>query len=236
MVRSLALLALAAALVHAEEETPEPGPVSTLILRLGELVIPPRPGDADRALEVFVAAHAAHKKDDLDGALAGYLEFLGVKGRTALPARYERTVKERLDALLARIRKRYDAAVKLYEKDRKKGLARARLIAERYPMLPEGNCALALLHSDGLHQAMADARALVARDKKAKKQAAESLQKAIRLFPAALYRYEAKSLLIDLGGPDLLKQDERVGKGDDEEPKKSEKDADDEESIIEVGD
>ncbi|MHC4932491.1 MAG: hypothetical protein ACYTGV_09920 [Planctomycetota bacterium] len=236
MVRSLAVLALAAALAGGEEEQPEPGPVSTLILRLDSLVIPPRPGGADRALEVFVAAHAGHRKGDLDAALTGYLEFLGIKGRAALPARYERTVRERLEALLGQIRKRYEAAVSLYEKNRMKGLESARVLAARYPMLPEGRCALALAHSDGLHQAMADARSLVAKDEKAKAKAAEDLQKAIRLFPAALYRYEAKSLLIDLGGPDLFDQGERVGEADDDEPKEREKDADDEESIIAVGD
>jgi tetratricopeptide (TPR) repeat protein len=237
MLRSLVLVAFLAPSVNAEEEDrkPEPGPVPTTILRLEELSIPAGKGDAQRALTAFLEAHEAHRKGDLDRALTGYLVFLGLDARVALPARYERTVRERLDGILERIRARYKKALALYEKNRRKGLVELRAIAERYPMLPEGKAALALEQTDAIHFAMADARALA--EKGEKKKAAESLEKAVRRSPAALYLYEAKSLLVELGGPDLFEADERMGEEDPEEDKPGEKKEDgDDETVIEMGD
>ena len=67
-----------------------------------------------------------------------------------------------------------------------------------------------MAHSDGLAGAIAGARE--AKDKKA---AAAALEKAVRRYTAAVFRYEAKTLLIELGGPDLFEPGERVLDDDD---------------------
>jgi len=204
-MRRTALLALAA-LLSAQE--PEKGPLVTALLELPPLRYPSTPGDAPKALALFLEAHEAHKRGELDKALDGYLAFRGNAGRHGLPARYLRTVEERLARLLATVRARYDAMLALYERDRKAGLAEARLLAGRHPALPEGIAALQLWHSDELQQAVKDARARKANGETAK--AAAELATAVRQWVRALDAYEAKALLIELGGPDLFEEGEKI--------------------------
>ncbi|MHC4547803.1 MAG: hypothetical protein ACYTEZ_03415 [Planctomycetota bacterium] len=212
------ILCLLAAAAPAQDER-EPGLVPTDLVSLEELTVPPRPGDAREALATFVAAHQKQKRGDRAGALQGYLAFLGMPGRHVLPRRYLATVRRRVEALRAEVRARYDKALALYERDRRNGLAALSAIAERHAMLPEGRAARALVHSDALREAIDRARAL-AREGKGKA-AAVALEQAVRTCEAAQYLYEAKSLLLELGGPDLFAPGERIGtarKEDDEGP------------------
>jgi len=197
-VRALvfSLLACAAA---AQEAAPEPGPLPPDLVAPGELVIPAQPGDATIALATFIEAHGKQKEGDVDAALAGYVRFLGMPGRLELPARYLGTVQARLPALLAPVRQRYDAALALYRKDRAHGDAELLALAEGYPYLPEGKAARTLYDSDRLRAAIDRARGL-----EDKAQAAKELEAAIHKCPAGLFRYEAMTLLKELGGPDLF--------------------------------
>lgn len=216
----LAPLAVAA----AAQEAPQPGLLPTDFLSPEPLTIAPSEGDA---LETFREAHGKHKRGDTDGALKGYLAFLGNPARLDLPPRYVATVEARVKPLLEGVRASYDAAVQKYVKDRKGGLVDLRALAERYPWLPEGEAARAFADSDGLRAAIDAAKA----DRKP-----EPLEEAIRAFPKALFLYEAKSLLVDLGGKDLFEPHERVGgkkeEGSGEEGKPAKKD----ESGIDVSD
>ena len=214
----------------AQDAPPEPGPIAVKQLRLKTLRIQAVQGDAHNALKTFLDAHRAHKDGDTDKALGGYLAFLGIAARAQLPARYDTTAKERLDAMVANVHMRYEKALTLYAKDRTRGVAELTDLAKRYPMLPEGECALALWHSDRLHAAVVAARA----DKDAK-----VLEKAVRTYVAALYRYEAKNLLIELGGPDLFEPGERVGDKPTETPDEDEDEEDDDDdggTVIESSD
>ncbi|HEX5138295.1 MAG TPA: hypothetical protein VFY93_15070 [Planctomycetota bacterium] len=198
--------------VAAAQEPVEKGLLPPGFLSPEPLTIPPAEGDP---LATFREAHEKHKRGDTDGALQGYLAFLGNPKRIDLPPRYVTTVEERVKPLLAAVRALWEAAIAEYEKDRKKGLADLRTLEERYPWLPEGRAARAFADSDGLRAAIDRAK----EDKQAK-----LLEEAIRAFPKGLFLYEAKSLLVDLGGPDLFEPDERVGgdkeKGPGEEGKK----------------
>jgi len=221
------VLILLAAAAGAQDE-PEPGRVPTDIVTPGELTVPPQPGDAEKALATFLAAHGKHKRGDRDGALRGYLAFLGMPGREELPPRYLATVRTRVAALRREVRGRYDEALALYRKDGGRGIAALRKLADRYSALPEGRAARVLVHSDALKAAIDAARA--ASDKRA---AATALEKAVRRWTAAEYVYEAKRLLLDLGGPDLFTPRERAP-GD---PVDEEKEAEPEkEPEIEVSD
>jgi hypothetical protein len=142
-----------------------------------------------------------------------------------LPPRYAATVEARVKPLLEAVRASYDAAVAKYAKDRKGGLADLRALAERYAWLPEGAAARALADSDGLRAAIDLAKA----DRKGK-----PLEEAIRAFPQGLFMYEAKSLLVDLGGPDLFEPGERVGGKKEEGPGEEGKPEKKDESGIEV--
>lgn len=202
----------------------EPGAVPTRAIKVRELAIVPTKGDP---LKAFLAAHELHKKGDLDGALKGYLAYLGNAQRKKLPDRYNRTAQARLAALRKGVAKRYAEAVKLYSADGKKGIAALQGLAERYPMLPEGVAARRFVHSDALLAALKAAR---------QSKDAKVLEAAIKAYPDAIQRYEAKSTLIELGGPDLFLPGERVSKqkgdtGDDDGD-----DEDGEETTIEVGD
>jgi len=196
------------------QEAPQPGLLPAEFLSPEPLVVAPTEGDA---LAQFRDAHEKHKRGDLDGALKGYIAFLGNPARIDLPPRYVETVEARERALLATVRAGYDAAVAQYVKDRKAGLEELRTFGERYAWLPEGQAARAFADSDGLRVAIDAARG----DKNAKE-----LEKAIRAYPKGLFMYEAKSLLLDLGGPDLFDPGERVGdkknegSGDETKPKK----------------
>ena len=229
------LLCLASASVLAQDEsgTDEPGPVPIRAAKVRELVVPPRKGDAHAALKVFLAAHRAHLGGDTDAALRGYLEFLGYSARTQLPPRYETTTRNRLATLRKVIASRFAKATALYAKNRKKGVAALKALAASYPALPEGAAAGRLWHSDALLAVLAAARA-----NKDQKAAARSLEKAIRAFGDAIYRYEAKATLIELGGPDLFEPGERVVSESDGEQDGDASDNDDDEgcTTIEDGD
>jgi hypothetical protein len=220
------VLVLLAAAASAQDE-PEPGRVPTDIVTVGELTVPPQPGDAKQALATFVAAHRSHKRGDEDGALRRYLAFLGMPGRAELPPRYVATVRRRVAALRAKVRRSYDQALALYGRDGARGIAALRKLADRYAALPEGRAARVLVHSDALKAAIGAARA--ARDKRA---AAAALEKAVRKYVDAEYLYEAKRLLLDLGGPDLLPREPA-----DDAPKEEEQEEEKEkEPEIEVSD
>ncbi len=221
MRRWLLLLLPAAA---AAQDAAEPGLLPRDFLSPEPLTIAPTEGDP---LATFRDAHERHKKGDTDGALRGYLAFLGNPARIDLPPRYVATVEARVKPLLDAVRASYDAAVANYGKDRKGGLADLRALAERYPWLPEGQAARAFADSDGLRAAIDLAKA----DKKPK-----PLEEAIRAFPKGLFMYEAKSLLVDLGGKDLFEPGERVGGRKEEGPGEEERPKRKDESGIEVSD
>jgi len=208
-MRPALLLILSAA--AAAQEAPEPGLLPADFLSPEPLRIAPTTGDA---LATFRDAHEKHKRGDTDGALKGYLAFLGNPKRLDLPPRYVTTVEARVRPLLGAVRASYDAAIARYVKDRKGGLAELRAFAERYAWLPEGRAALAFADSDGLRAAIDAAKA----DKKTKE-----LEAAIRAFPNGLYMYEAKTVLLDLGGPDLFEPGERLGGKKEEGPGEEEK-------------
>lgn len=195
---------LAATAAPAEEPAAkvEPGPLDPSIARPQERQVVTRAGTAEEALRLFLRAHALHREGNLDGALQAYLDYEACDARRELPPRYNAVAERRLSALLEAVLARYDEACSLYRKDRGRGLAALRELAARYPALPVGRAALALAQSDELHQAITGARALDAQAKRP--EALRLLAEAIPRLPAALFLYEAKSLLRDLGGPDLL--------------------------------
>ena len=197
-------------LLLAAPDEPEPGLLPIKTVRVGEMPLAPVKGDAKTALKTFVAAHEAHKRKETDAALVGYVRFLGMPGRLELPSRYLTTVRKRLEVMRSQVRALYDKALSLYAKDRVKGIAALQVVARRYPVLPEGVAAKKMAHSDGLAGAIAGAR-----EAKDKQSAAAALEKAVRKYTAAVFRYEAKSLLIELGGPDLFEPGERVLDEDD---------------------
>jgi hypothetical protein len=187
---------------------PEPGPVPDEVATVGRLVVPPVDGDVKTALATFLEAHAVHKSGDADVALAGYLAFLGMPGRHELPQRYVETARRRIDVLVDAVRARFEEAVALYRKDREKGVTALEAFSSTYAQLPHGRAALRLWHSDRLRLAIDTARA--APPEKNRAATAKTLESAILSLPEAQYAYEAKKLLIELGGRDLLEPDERV--------------------------
>lgn len=218
------VLALLASALAAQETAnpPEPGPVDPRIVKWRKLGIVAHEGDAQAALRLFVEAHRRHVAGDRDGALAKYLAFLGTPGRHELPGRYLATVRRRVDELRARLREEYDAAVTLYRKDRERGVAALEELDRRCAgLLPAGRAARDLWQSDRLRLAIDTARERAKLDRKA---AAKALEKSIRDLPAGLYRYEACTLLVELGGPDLREREaneperRREETGDEEEP------------------
>ena len=221
------MLLLLAASAGAQDE-PEPGRVPVDIVAPGELTVIPQPGDAEQALATFVTAHGKHKRGDQDGALRGYLAFLGMPGREELPPRYLATVRRRVAALRREVAGRYDEALALYRKDGGRGIAALRKLADRYAALPEGRAARVFVHSDALKAAINLARG--APDKRA---AAAALEKAVRRWTDAEYVYEAKRLLLDLGGPDLFAPRDRAPEDPGDEKKEAEQE---EEPEIEVSD
>jgi len=226
-VRTSACLALLVAAVSAQDPAAEPGIVPTSLVDVGKLAILPREGDAAAALAAFKQAHARHEEGDLQGAAEAYMAFLGMPGRLDLPERYLRTVQDRVSAMRREAREWYDRATALYGSDRAKGIAELKLLAGRYGALPEGRAAQALWHSDALRVAIREARDLAAEEKKPL--AVRELETAIRLHPAGLYRYEAKSLLVELGGPDLFEPGERIVEGPARKPAEGGADGEDDE-------
>ena len=205
----------------------EPGLIDPDVVSVGELRIPARRGDAERAHGTFLAAHRNHKKGDLVAAVAGYIEFLGIPAHATLPDRYARTARERVETIRKAVATAHAKALAAYRTDRAKGLVDLRTLADSYSMLPEGRAARILVQSDATRAAVRDAR-------NKEPDAVKALEKAILANPDSRYLYEAKSLLIELGGPDLFDPDERIGEGDESDDSKPDKD--DEESVIEIGD
>ena len=215
---------LLATALAGQDPAPEPGLVPKSLVDVGKLAPFPREGDAAAALAAFREAHARHRDGEVTAACESYMAFLGMPGRLELPERYLRTVQERVATLRQEARERYDRAAALYDGDRVKGLAELKVISGRYGALPEGRAAQTLWHSDALRAAIRLARDLAAEEKKPL--AARELETAIRLHPAGLYRYEAKTLLLDLGGPDLFEPGERIA----EAPPRADESDDDEDA------
>jgi len=192
-------------------ESSGPGLVRIDVVRLAALSVPVRPGDAKQSLQRFLKAHGDHEAGRLDEALRGYFEFLGMPGRHELPARYMETARERLAKLARPFEERYGNAARLYEQDRRAGLAALRAIADRGPYLPAGYAARTLVQTDALRAAIdaarEEARSATANDKGA---IAKRLEATVRSCPHGLFLYEAKMLLIELGGPDLFAPGERL--------------------------
>jgi hypothetical protein len=210
----LAALLLLAAL--AEEEKPEPGILDPGVARVEPPRVAARRGTAREAADLFYAAHALQKKGEPHAALARYIEFQAVEGARELPERFRTMARERAEKLLAQLARECDEACALYRTDRRRGLDALRALAERGPALPHGRAARVLVQSDALKQAITDARAFAKEGKRA--EAARSLEAAVRATPEALYRFEARSLLVEVGGPDLFEPGERVGGGKEKGP------------------
>lgn len=213
------VLALAAALAAAGDPPPEKekGPLDPAIAKVRERKVVARKGTAEEALAVYLKALDLHRRGEQVAALAAWLEFEAHEGAHELPARYRATAARRLHALLDEVAKAYDAACALYREDRAAGREALQAFAERHASLPQGAAARTLLDSDALHAAIARARAL---DKEGKRpEAAALLEKALKDLPRALLRFEAKTLLKELGGPDLLEAKEKFeGCATEEEP------------------
>jgi hypothetical protein len=232
----LLLLAFAPAFAQDAAEKAEPGPVPPGIVRIGRLRIVPHKGGDREALEMFLAAHGKHEQGDVDGALRDYLAFLGMPGRHDLPRRYLATARDRVDAIRAGVAKQYAEATELYRRDRAQGLAALDRLAERFALLPEGRAARVLADTDRLRAAIDAARPDADAADEKKKAAAAALEKAVRAYASGLYLYEAKRLLVDLGGPDLFEPGERVGGGERRDEAKDDDEEDGEDVTIEVGD
>ncbi len=211
---------------------PQKGIIPLDIVDVGTLEIAPRKGTPDTALQIWIEAHALHRRKDLPGACAKYIEFLGMTGHLSLPSRYADLASDRVDKLHDPVRKRFEASCKTYATDRTAGVVIWKDLAENWPMVPEGAAALQLWQSDALREAIDVAKAL--RDEGKKKDAAGPLEKAVRSLPHGLYRYEATTLLVEVGGPDLRSKKKSVDGEDDDEPLP--KDPEDGESEIEIND
>ncbi len=247
MKARLALLLLLSSLAGAQEsetaptqapepvpgQAPEPGRVPVGEIEVGTIKIRPRTGNADVALKQWIEAHRLQQEQQIPNALAGYLAFLGMPGHRALPDRYAELARKRVDAFHTPVREAYEAACKLYAKDRYKALDAWRILATRWADLPEGAAAQRVVHSDLLRDAIKQARTLKSQDKQ--KRAASLLENAVRANTRAIYLYEARRLLIDLGGPDLRPKDRRRDEDNEDEADGPEAD-DDGESEIEIND
>ena len=186
------------------------------------------------SLQLWIEAHALQKAKQVPAAATKYIAFLGVAGHRSLPDRYAEMARDRLEELHAPVRESFEAACRDYPKDRAKGRAAFKALAERWPMLPEGRAAKHFWHSDEQRGAIDRAKDLQADGKK--KEAATLLEAAVRAYVAGLYKYEATTLLVELGGPDLRprEKDRPVKKdlGDTPPPEKD----DGGESEIEIND
>ena len=235
MRTALALLLLVFAGFAEEPAKPDPGRIPIDLVEVGSLEIRPRSGDAKLALKTWLEAHRLHKATKIPEALTQYLLFLGMPGHLALPSRYARSARDRVDAIHDPIRKEFEASLKTYPKNRAKGLAVWRVLAARWPGLPEGVAAKKLWHSDELRGAIDAARAL--KTAGTPKKAAPALERAIRAYAMGLFLYEARTLLVEVGGPDLRPKPKIDSTdGEDSGGSESEDPDDDGESEIEVGD
>jgi hypothetical protein len=210
---------------------PQKGIIPLDIVEVGRLEFGTRKGGPDAALKTWIDAHRLHKEGKLPEACGNYIAFLGMAGHRSLPARYAELASDRVDALHEPVRKRFEASCKTYKTDRNAGVVIWKDIAGKWPMLPEGKAALQLWQSDALREAIDVAKRL--RDEGRKKEAPGPLEKAVRSLPHGLYRYEATSLLVEVGGPDLrTKKKRKPDKSDEPKPK----DPDDGDSEIEIND
>jgi len=232
MRTGLLLLLLLSTVFGQEPAKTDPGRIPTDIVEVGALRIRTHAGDAQAALKIWLEAHRLHKANKLPKALEKYLEFLGTPGHLALPDRYSRSARERVDAIHDPIRKRFEESLKLYPTSRKKALGVWHILAARWAVLPEGLAAKKLWHSDELRGAIDTAKKLKAAGKP--KEATPALEKAIRAYSMGLYLYEARTLLVELGGPDLRPKPE-IDTDDDEDDSESEEE-DGADSEIEVND
>ena len=189
-----------AALVLLLADAPAPGIVDPAAVVVPAAEAPARDGTPGEALDAFLEAHALHRRGEARAALARYLAFRAIAGAKALPERYRAVVDARVAKLLEEEAKAYAAACDLYRTDRGKGLQALRVIAGDQPTLPHARAARVLVATDGLRGAIDAARSR--KDPKA-------LEEAIRALPEGLFQYEAKSLLVELGGPDLRTPEEK---------------------------
>jgi hypothetical protein len=231
MRKLLVLLFLGTAGIGQEPVQPDPGRIPTDIVEVGPLRVRPKAGNAKVALQTWIEAHALHKEGKLPEALGKYVLFLGMPGHLALPQRYSRSARNRVDAIHNDVRKEFEASLKLYPTQRAKAVDMWKLLAGRWLVLPEGYAAKQLWHSDELRGAIDAAKKLKGTDQA--KSAATALEKSIRAYAMGLYLYEARTLLVELGGPDLRPKP-KIDVGEDapeEEPGKE-----DDDSVIEVND
>jgi len=229
----LVLVVAATGVAGQDPAAPQPGPVSLddipeFSLRVGVVA-----GDHKAAHKAFLAAHKSHKAGDAAAARDGYLRFLGMPGRHQLPERYRRMARARIDAMVASSIAAYQLAAKTYAKDRAAGLVALGAVAQVWGRLPGGRRARALAHSDALTAAVAAAKSLRGTDAK---RAAKELESAVRACPEAVRLYGAKSLLIEIGGPDLRTAQEKEHLGADPDQKADRKDEKGDEPTIEIGD
>jgi len=235
MRTALALLLLALPGFGEEPVKVDPGRIPIDLVEVGSLKIRPRAGDAQLALKTWLEAHRLHKATRIPQALDKYLLFLGMPGHLALPARYARSARDRVELIHDPIRREFEASLKAYPTNRAKGLAVWRILAARWPELPEGMASKKLWHSDELRGAIDAARALKAAG--TPKRAAPALERAIRSYTMGLFMYEARSLLVEVGGPDLRPKPTIDTEDDDDSGGSESEDKDeDDESEIEVGD
>ncbi|MGQ0613928.1 MAG: hypothetical protein ACT4PV_09350 [Planctomycetaceae bacterium] len=231
-MRGVAALLLSALAGLADEPPPPvPGILDPLIAPIAPLVITPRPGTARTAATHFYEGHVHEKAGDADAALRSYLAFQETEGRRDLPARFRAAADARVRRLLAALETEYAAACALYTRDRAQGLDALRRLAGRHPTLPHGRAARALVESDALLAAIRAARALDTEGRRA--EALAPLEATVKANPEGLFLYEAKTLLKELGGPDLFEPADPPGEakegGGEEKEKKGE------ESVIDVG-
>lgn len=235
MQRLLVLLFLGTVCLGEDPAQPDPGRIPIDIVEVGSLKVRPKAGDAQVALKTWIEAHTLHKANKVHEALAKYVAFLGMPGHLALPQRYARSARNRVDSIHDGVRKEFEASLKLYPNQRSKALDTWKLLSARWVVLPEGLAAKRLWHSDELRGAIDAARKLKTAGQG--KQAAPALEKSIRAYTYGLYMYEARTLLVECGGPDLRPKPKiDVGDEDDDPEGEDESESDGGSSEIEVND
>ena len=190
--------------ICAAQEAPksEPGLFDAKVVRLPDFKLAPQAGSAQEALQAYLAGHAKQKSGDAAGALQDYLRFDSIAAKRHLPERYRRHVTERLTKLREYFSEEFEAARKLYGRDRKAGLVRLERLQKQAAGLPEETGARAVIQTDALEDVL---RSTQGRKEEA---ARKALLRAIEQNPVALYRYKAMKALKEMGGPDLLKKEE----------------------------
>ncbi len=196
------MLLLAGFCLAQEAPKSEPGLFDAKVVRLPDFKLAPQAGSAQDALQAYLAGHAKQRAGDAAGALQDYLRFESMADKQHLPARYRRHVTERLTKLREYFSEEFEAARKLYGRDRKAGLVRLERLQKQAAGLPEETGARAVIQTDALEDVL---RSTQGRKEEA---ARKALLRAIEKNPVALYRYKAMKALKEMGGPDLLKKEE----------------------------